>query len=141
MVNRTRIKIVFFIACLLSTATYLSAQNPASRFQSLGKGGGSKGKDTLLQHRTNAEDSITINFRYLDSSRLQKMDSSVFDFYKKIPVPWNYIDLGNFGTAAKNLIFSPNMKSGWDEGLHSYDTYKFTVEETKFYTSTRPYAE
>ncbi|MES1221499.1 MAG: putative porin, partial [Bacteroidota bacterium] len=115
--------------------------NPVSRFQSLGRGGSTKSKDTLLQHRTNAEDSITINFRYLDSSRLQKLDSSVHDFYRKIPVPWNYIDLGNFGTAAKNLIFSPLMKSGWDEGLHAYDTYKFTVEETRFYTSTRPYAE
>ncbi|MBS1918390.1 MAG: hypothetical protein JST87_19145 [Bacteroidetes bacterium] len=141
MVKITSVKIIVLTACLLATAIHLSAQNPMSRFQSLGKGSGSKSKDTLLQHRTNAEDSITIHFRYLDSSRLQQLDSSVFDFYKKIPVPWNYIDLGNFGTAAKNLIFSPNMKSGWDEGLHGYDTYKFTAEETKFYTSTRPYAE
>jgi hypothetical protein len=95
--------------------------------------------DSTLQHRK--QDSITINFRYLDSSRLNKFDSSIFDFTKKYPVPWSYIDLGNFGTAARNLIFSPRMQSGWDPGWHAYDIYLATVEETRFYNTTKPYTE
>jgi len=104
-------------------------------------GGKGSGGDSSLKHRSGAEDSITINFRYLDSSRLRKLDSTVYDFTKKFPVPWNYIDLGNSGTAARNLIFTPLLKSGWDEGLHSFDIYMLTPENTRFFNTTRPYAE
>jgi hypothetical protein len=115
------------------------AQDPTSRIRNMG--GKNNNKDTALQHRTGMEDSITINYRFLDSSRLRKIDSSVTDFYKRYPLPGTYIDLGNFGTAAKNLVFSPQMNPGWDPGWHAYDIYAFTADETKFYTTTRPYSE
>ncbi len=141
IVNKTRIIIFVLSGCFLTMGLRLSAQDPLSRFKSYG-GGGGKGKgDTLLKHRSPTEDSITINFRYLDSSRLRKLDSSINDFSKKIQVPWNYIDLGNLGTASHNLIFSPIMKSGWDEGLHAYDIYMLTPEATRFFNTTRPFAE
>lgn len=128
------------LAFMLIATLAIKAQDPTSRLRSMGQGGG-KSKDTTLQHRTGLEDSITINFRYLDSSRLRKMDSSIFSFDKRFPVPWNYIYLGNAGNAARDLVFSGHMKPGWDNGLHAYDTYNFTPEETKFYTTTRPFAE
>src|SRR3954471_11784706 len=56
------------------------------------KAGGS-GKDSLV-HRNPNEDSITINYRYYDSSRINKLDSSVADFYTRYPVPYTYVDLG-----------------------------------------------
>jgi len=43
------------------------AQNPMQRFGGMGGGSGQKGSDTL-EHRKN--DTITIHYRYLDSSRL-----------------------------------------------------------------------
>jgi len=116
------------------------AQDPTSRFRSTGSGKGS-GKDSALVHRTGMEDSITIHFRFMDSSRLRLMDSSITDFYKKYPLPGTYIDLGNLGTAARDLVFSPSMTPGWDPGWHAYDIYTFSVDETKFYTTTRPYSE
>ena len=94
-----------------------------------------------LQHRDVYEDSITISFRYWDSTRINKIDSSINDFYTRYPVPWWYIDLGNFGTAAHSLIFQPNMQIGFDAGFHAYDIYKFTPENTKFFQTTRPYSE
>ncbi|PWT72389.1 MAG: hypothetical protein C5B59_15815 [Bacteroidetes bacterium] len=126
---------MILIGCLLNQISM--AQDPTQRFRNFG--GGGKGSDTALKHRT--EDTIVINFRFLDSSRLRKFDSSVYDFSKKIPLPNTYFDLGNFGTAARNLVFAPNMKPGWDPGLHAYDTYLFTIDETKFYNTTRPYTE
>ena len=141
ILNKTSIILLIPICCLLVLSAEVRAQNPMSRFSSMGGGAkGGKG-DTLLKHRNNLEDSITLNFRYLDSSRLRKMDSSVFDFYRKFPVPWHYIDLGNFGTASRDLVFSPNLQSGWDEGLHAYDAYMLRPEDTRFYNTTRPYAE
>jgi hypothetical protein len=104
------------------------------------KGGGS-GKDSTLQHRSGLEDSITISYRFLDSSRLRKLDSSIFDFARKYPLPWNYTDLGNYGTPSHNLVFTPLMQSGWDPGFHAYDPFLFTVAETRFYTTTKPYTE
>ncbi len=123
---------IFILSCFA-----VQAQNPLSRFQNMG--GGGKGKDSTLQHRV--DDTISINFRYLDSSRLQKIDSSVYDFYPRYPVPPTYVDLGNLGNAAHDLIFHPFMKPGWDPGWHAYDPYIFTVDETKFYHTTKPYSE
>ncbi len=122
------------------TVLQLHAQdNMASKFRSQGRGG--KGSDSTLQHRSGLEDSITINFRYLDSSRLKKLDSSIYDFTKKYPLPWSYTDLGNYGTPSHNLIFTPGTQSGWDPGFHAYDVYMFNVDETRFYNTTRPYTE
>jgi hypothetical protein len=116
------------------------AQNPLSRFQGMG-GGGSRaaGPGDTLQHRKN--DTITINFRYLDSSKLQKLDSSIRDFYRKVPQPPTYVDLGNLGTPSHDLIFSPIMQSGWDPGWHALDLYTFSVDDIKFYNTTKPYSE
>jgi hypothetical protein len=137
-VNKDRIIIAFLLGIFLLFGARLKGQDPTARFKSMG---GSKSSDSTLKHRDATEDSITINYRYLDSSRLRKLDSTVYDFTKKFPVPWNYIDLGNSGTASKNLIFTPLLKSGWDEGLHSFDIYMLTPENTRFFTTTRPYAE
>ena len=126
----------FFLVALLSGTNAL-AQNPLSRFGGAGGGGGGKGDS--LQHRK--EDTITINFRYLDSSRFVKLDSGIYDLGNKIPRPNTWINLGNFGTAAKNLVFTPRMLSGWDPGWHSYDLYLFTTDETRFFHTTKPYTE
>jgi hypothetical protein len=117
----------------------LRAQNPLGRFGNLGSGGGGgKGPDTLTHRKA---DTITINFRYLDSSRLQRIDSSIFDFSRKVPQPPTWINLGNLGTPAHNLVFNPIMHSGWDPGWHAYDVYAFRTDETKFYHTTKPYTE
>ncbi|HEV2481378.1 MAG TPA: putative porin [Puia sp.] len=127
----------FLLVALLS-GTGALAQNPLGRFGNMGGGGGG-GKGDSLQHRK--EDTITINFRYLDSSRYEKLDSSIYDLGNKIPRPNSWINLGNFGTAAKSLVFNPRMLSGWDPGWHSYDLYLFTTEETRFFHTTKPYTE
>jgi Putative porin len=132
---------IISLAGLLALGLQTKAQDPLSRMSRMGRSGGGKGGDTALQHRTGLEDSITLYYRFLDSSRLRKMDSSIYDFSKKIALPPTYIDLGNAGTAAHGLIFSPRMLPGWDEGLHAYDIYRITPEDTRFYNTTRPYTE
>src|ERR1700743_1339664 len=131
-----RLPLYVLLVALLSGTSAL-AQNPLGRFGSMGGGGGGKG-DSLQDRK---EDTITINFRYLDSSRYQKLDSSIYDLGNKIPRPNTWITLGNFGTAAKSLVFNPRMLSGWDPGWHSYDLYVFTPEETRFFHTTKPYTE
>lgn len=132
-----------YIVCILlliAASEHLSAQGGLLRRIPRGGGGGGATKDSL-QKRDNLQDSITINFRYLDSSRMQKFDSSITDFTMRFPVPWYHYHLGNVGNATQSLLFNPKMRSGWDHGFHQYDVYNLTDNETKFYNTTRPYTE
>ncbi len=96
--------------------------------------------DSLI-HRNPLEDSLTIYYRYFDSTRIRFLDSSINDFYKRFPLPYYYNDLGNFGTPAHSLFFDPYMKPGWDAGFHAFDIYRYKLEDTRFFSTTRPYTE
>ncbi len=63
------------------------------------------------------------------------------DFYNRFPVPPYYDNMGNLGSAARSLIFKPNLKPGFDAGFHAYDIYRYTLEGTRFFQTTRPYTE
>lgn len=141
-----RILYILFGIALLSAGfvTTASAQRGAiDRIRGMGGnlGGAGKGGGDSVTHRTGLEDSITIHFRFLDSSRLRDFDSTIYDFTKKVPLPWYHQHLGNLGNASRSLLFTPIMQSGWDHGFHAYDNYNFTVAETRFFNTTRPYTE
>lgn len=126
---------------LLASANVVAQRGIMNRIpRGMGSGGSSGGKDSL-KHRTGLEDSITINFRYLDSSRYQKFDSAINDFSKVFLMPYNYLSLGNTGSAAKPLVFSPLMTAGWDPGFHAFDIYRLRTDDSRFFNTTRPYTQ
>jgi hypothetical protein len=94
-----------------------------------------------LRHRSRFEDSITIYYRYLDSSRHYKLDSSVKDFNSRFPIPAENVYLGNLGNASESILFIPSMQPGWNAGFHSFDIYKWKPAEIRFFNTTRPYSE
>ncbi len=99
-------------------------------------------KDSIpFEHRDDSKDSISVVYRYLDSTERRVMDSSIHDFDTYFSIPAHYQYLGNNGAAAYPLIFTPFTKVGWDAGFHAFDIYKFTVEETKFYRTRRPFSQ
>jgi Putative porin len=138
------LKKLYLIIGLLVISCILQAQEGAFRrlqgASRLGSGMSTGGGDSL-KHRTGLEDSITIRFRYLDSTALQSFDSSVVDFTDRFPIPWHHVHLGNFGLASQSLVFSPIFQPGWDHGFHSFDVYNLTVPQTRLYTTTRPYTQ
>lgn len=111
-----------------------------SQGRPMGAGRNMRGGDSL-QQRDNTSDSITIFYRMFDSSRVRFIDSSVSDFTARFPLKADYLFLGSLGNAAHSLIFQPNLKPGFDPGFHAYDLFKYTVENTKIYQTTRPYTE
>jgi hypothetical protein len=132
---------LFFIVSLFVT-TSLQAQEPAlqfgNRLKNLGSNfSGGSGNDSL-KHRDNSEDSITISFKYLDSTRNYRLDSTIIDFTRRYPLPGTYINLGNTGTAARSLLFSPELHAGFDPGFHALDVYKWKLSEVRFFNTTRP---
>jgi len=141
-VLKRNLKFLFFVLLVFLITGQLNAQSGAmNRLQGMGSrfGGGSGGAgDSLLKR---VDDSITITFRYLDSSRSQKFDTVITDFTRFFPVPWQFKTLGNLGNAAESMIYSPKMQSGWDHGFHSFDIYNFKPTDIRFYNSTNPYSE
>jgi hypothetical protein len=103
---------------------------------------GSGQKDTIgFEHRNDKKDSIAISYRYLDSIRSTSFDSSINDFDKYFSVPSSFLYLGNNGAAAYSLIYKPASKTGWDAGFHAFDIYRYTLEESKFYKTNRPFSQ
>ncbi len=137
----------FIIICLL-LLLQTKAQEPI--FKGQPKVGGTTGqtktdttkseRDNTLgfEHRDDLKDSITITYRFIDSIRNIRLDSSVNDFDKYFSIPSHYQYLGNNGAAAYSLIYKPNVRPGFDAGFHAFDVYKFKLEETKFYKTTKP---
>lgn len=117
-------------------------RNIGNRVRQVGGGrvGGTATVDSL-RHRDKLEDSITIYFRYLDSTRNYLLDSSVNDFTRRFPIPATHIYLGNTGNATKSVLFSPVLTAGWDPGFHAFDVYKWKIEKVRFFHTTRPYSE
>lgn len=111
------------------------------RIRNIGSGIQGGGGGDSLKRRDKNEDSITVRFRYLDSTRNYMLDSSIADFNLRFPIPAHYVTLGNTGTAARSLLFSPMLKAGWDPGFHAFDIYRWTIEKARFFNTTRPYSE
>ncbi len=80
-----------------------------------------------------------IHYRYLDDVIDRRLDSSINDFTDYIPLPADYIYLGNLGTAAHSLIYRPALRLGFDAGFHVFDPYKFEIDSTRYYNTTHPY--
>ncbi len=125
---QSKVKRIFFVILMMTFCAIIHAQVydsiPGQQYDYDSQGKPIRKKDTTnqtLQHRDKYEDSITISFHYWDSTRIDKLDSSISDFYKRFPVSWRYYDLGNLGSAAKSFIFQPLMKPGFDAGFHAYD--------------------
>ena len=131
----------FFIFSIKAFSQRDILRGGMDRFKQLGNiRSGSTGGDSLKRRDRN-EDSITIRYRYLDSTRNYSIDSSINDFTRRFPIPATNIFIGNTGTASRPILFSPLLKPGWDPGFHAFDTYKWTLEKTRFFNTTRPYSE
>ncbi len=148
------IKTTLFIVGIFMLQTYAEAQRTIQIDRNSTGGGGGVATDNQgrpiphrkttgdsLQKRDKYADSITIFFKYYDSSAIRKLDSSINDFAKRFSQPYYYQNNGNYGTASRSLLFNPLMKAGWDAGFHQFDVYDYTLENTRFFQTTRPYTE
>ena len=135
---------LFFFDC-----SALLAQDPVrpprtggldGRGRPTGPGSRMKGGDSL-QRRDDLADSITIYYRIIDSNRTISIDSTVSDFYKRFPMPFDHLYMGSLGNASRSLVYSPLLKPGFDAGFHAFDAFRFNIQETRLFNTTRPYTE
>lgn len=130
---------VFFAAQAQTTMEMNNSVNNGGR--PISPNNRTTGADSGLQKRNSLGDSITISYRYFDSSRIIRLDSNLLHLQSAVSVPYNYLYLGNIGSAARPILFTPRMTPGFDAGFHAYDAYLYTVKDTKFYQTTTPYTE
>ena len=141
-----RFGLIFFCIGLIAFSSEAQIRRPGTLrpadggHQSQNPNQPTRNADTLgFEKRDDLADSITISYRFLDSLTSSKLDSSINDYGKVYTVPTGYKTLGNNGNAAFPILFSPILTSGWDAGFHAFDVYKFSIENTRFYQTTRPY--
>ena len=134
------VALVIFLFCL--QYTYAQLPGKLGNLQGLSGGHSSGGGDTIsFEHRDDLKDSITISYHYLNSLTRERLDSSVNDFGKYYSVPDGYVNLGNNGNAAYPVLFTPILQPGFDAGFHAFDVYKYDIQNTRFFKTTRPYTE
>lgn len=97
-------------------------------------------KQKGFEQRDDLKDSITISYRYLGDLKRFSIDSSLNDFDAYFPVPATHMYLGNNGAAVYPLVYQGPLAAGFDAGFHAYDQYRFTLNNTKFYKTTRPFS-
>ena len=110
-----------------------------------GSGGGSAGgggSDSLsFEKRKFSDDSVNVRFRYLDTARYNVFDSSINDFFRRVPLKADLINIGHNGNATRPVLFSPMRMPGWDAGFHALDPFALKISDTRFMNTTKPFTE
>jgi len=146
-----KLRSLIFLWLALSFAGVTSAQmrgmmrgvqGMGSRMSSMGGGGGRGGSDSLsFEKRNFAADSVNVRFRYLDTARYSGFDSSINDYFKRVPLKPDLIQIGFNGNASYSALYSPLRQPGWDAGFHAFDPFAFNIAETRFMNTTKPFTE
>lgn len=133
--------LVLAIATLLPSLADGQNQPPGSP---LGIPGEQQG-DTASFGQSNTDEwanvPVKIQYKYLNSDKIYIPDSSIHTFHRRpFSQPWNR-DLGNFGTAIRNLQFTPHDRLGPTLGYHAFDPYNISTDSLRYYHTTAPYSE
>lgn len=108
---------------------------------------GEKQQDSLQFEESNTDEwhssniNLKIYYKYLNSDKKHQPDSTIHTFHRKPhSQPWN-MNLGNFGTATRSLLFRPEDRLGPTLGYHATDVYRIGIDSLKYYNTTTPYSE
>jgi len=87
------------------------------------------------------DESAKIYYTILNSNIKHQPDTTLGQMHHfQQTQPWWGNDLGNYGTAARNLYFTPDQNIGFNLGYDIYDLYKIKFDSLRFYNTTRPYS-
>lgn len=108
---------------------------------------GEQQEDSLQFNASNTDEwhtgneNIKIHYKYLNSDKKYTPDSSIHTYHRKhFSQPWN-MNLGNFGTANRSLLFKPQERIGPTLGYNVMDVYRIMPDSLPYYNTTLPYSE
>lgn len=80
-----------------------------------------------------------IYYRQLYSDKVYIPDTAIHTFHRRrVNQPWR--DIGNSGSAARNLLFTPEDRTGPTLGYHVFAPYRFDVDSLNYYNTNRAYS-
>ena len=138
---------------MLCCAVSLLGQYPGSSRNS-GSGGfgnygnsGNSGSPRQSQ-RDASRDTLSKDVFYYYAENAEKktlfQDSSKLNFHLYDPVrqaEYEYVNLGNLGSAHRPIVFQPRFRKGFDAGFHSYDLYLTKPSDIRYYQSEKAYSD
>lgn len=92
---------------------------------------------TKVEYYFNSLDSLTLD-------KLHPIDTSLSGFQIYDPVKQDYrfyATLGNIGLASYNMLFTPDVNTGFDYGLSAFNPYLFKSQNLKYYRNIKPYTK
>lgn len=101
-----------------------------------------KESDTTQNKKHNDwdEEPAIISYKYLNSEVTHYYDSSLLFFHRnQYHQPVWYTNLGNWGSPAKENIFTLNNTPGLRLGYDTWNVYRYTIDSIHFINTTRPY--
>lgn len=116
-----------------------------------GSGGGGKGGGAILDDSTKTIYGPQTTLHFFESDIINNRDSVRYrvdtllpDFNRWTPVDRSYgklVDLGNVGTASRNLFFTPRQDIGAQLGMRAYDPYAIQQDEVQYIDSKSQYTD
>jgi hypothetical protein len=111
-------------------AQITTIQNAPQRDTNLNKTNTNKWKNAETQ----------IHYEQLNSSVIRVPDTPIHVFHRRpFLQPWKR-DIGNLGSPANDLMFTPEYRVGPTLGYHVFDAYRNNVDSLRFYNTTKPYS-
>lgn len=113
----------------------------------------SKGLDSVRAVEDNKQDSVVFTAKYVRYATLamlkqgtftKQIDTSHrnFQYYNKQNLPWNpSINLGAYGLATRNLLFTPDKSIGFQPGFHALERNLVTSDSIRYYRARARYSE
>jgi hypothetical protein len=87
------------------------------------------------------DEQAKIYYKHLHSEIIHHPDTSISNLHRfRQTQPWWGNNLGNYGSAVRNLFFTPDEAIGPHLGYRIYDLYKIRLDSLRYYNTTRPYS-
>ncbi len=136
-----RIKSFYTVSILLLLSPTLYAQFPTDYQEQSGRT--AKQQKTPVEIDTLSPDIYIFQLDNPSNTSLLK-DKELHNFHIFDPIrqlEFDHINTGNFGSAAKSIVYQPRFRRGFDAGFHAYDPYAISQEDIVFYKLEKAYSD
>lgn len=138
------VRILFLVVTFFSFINFAIAQEEE---------GFSSALDSARAKEDNKKDSVVFSAKYVRYATLDMLKSATytkqidtshhnFQYYNKQNLPWNpSINLGSYGLATRDLLFTPNKSIGFQPGYHALERYLLHTDSIQYYRARARYSE
>ncbi|MFZ4862604.1 putative porin [Sphingobacterium sp. Mn56C] len=109
--------------------------------------------DSARAKEDNKVDSVVFTARYVRYTTLAMLKSAThtrmldtthrnFQYYNKQNLPWNpSVNLGSYGLATRDLLYTPDKSIGFQTGFHALERYLILSDSVQYYRARARYSE